>query len=258
MKKTYLFILIVGVLFFLYLFFNSINNTPSIIVERLLKKGSLEGKILKFSPKYLGIIPFGEAVFEDKGEIFFRGKRLHFLEASAKTPKLLSRLFKAEAEVKSFIDPVKLYPLFFIRHLRISNHPEENKEIMYDQENNIMESEGTKRIILPHTHDPLSAIFYIRKQNFKIGKTFDINLNTNQKNYSIKAIILRKEGFSIEGKKFGVWILKAEVKRRDATPMHMHSSSFTIWFLDNPSKTPVLIKAMTGIGLVSCSLVKIE
>ncbi len=256
MNKKLIFFLGILILLFFFLLFKWRENTPYVIVKDLLREGSLEGKTLKFYPEYLGIIPIGEAILKDEGEIVYEGKKVYLLSATAHTHQFLSKLFKVKAEVKSFVDPFNLYTLLFLQHFEMSNRPKRNKKIIYDQENNIMEFEGVKRVILPHTHDPLSAIFYIRKQEFAVGEVFDLNLNTNQKNYRLLAKVIRKEKFRVRDKTIGIWVLEAEIKRRNKSLRH--SSSFTIWFLDNSSKTPILIKAMTNMGLITSRLGKIQ
>lgn len=249
------FFLVIFIFVLAYIIFNLFENTPFFIVKEILKKEKYPGKTLVFDLKYLGFLPFGKAVFEDKGEVSFKGKKLRLLTLTAKSTGLASKFFKAKAEIKSYLEPEKLYPLFFIQHIEVPNHLPDYKEIIYDQTNHIMELEGVKRIILPNTHDPLSAIFYMGNQDFKIGQIFDLNLNTNQKNYSIKVRVTKNIKMKVKDEEVSLWIVTAEVKRRDASPMHMHSSSYTIWFLDDAFKIPVLVKAMTNIGYIIIRLI---
>ncbi|MCM8770304.1 MAG: hypothetical protein NC936_00335 [Candidatus Omnitrophica bacterium] len=70
---------------------------------------------------------------------------------------------------------------------------------------------GEERIILSETYEPLSAIRYIRNQDFEKLKDFDLNINTNQKNYGMKGVVLSKERISLNHKNYFVWKLKANI-----------------------------------------------
>lgn len=248
--------LTIFVLLIVFFLSKSAQNSPKGILKDLEKEGRWEGNELRFFIDYFGIIPLGEAILKNEGEILYQDKNVYHLSARAQSHKFFSLFFRAKAEIESLVDIDQLHSLLFLQHLELSNHPNEDKKIIYDQENHIMEFEGVKRVILPHTQDPLSAIFYIRKQDFEISKIFDLNLNTNQKNYRFLAKVIRRDEFKIGDRKIGVWILKGDVRRRDKSPRH--SSTFIIWIVDNPAKTPILIKAMTNLGSITARLVKID
>jgi len=255
-KKKRLIFLCILILLIIHFLYKSVQNSPKEVLKNLLKNEKLEGKNLKFVAKYFGLIPLGEVILKDRGTTDYQGRNVYLLSGEAETHDFFSFFFKAKAKIESFIDKENLHSLLFFQHLETSNKPDEDKKIIYDQKNHIMEFEGVKRVISPDTQDPLSAIFYMRRQDFEVGKVFDINLNTNQKNYRLLAKIIKRDEFKIDEKKIGIWILKADVRRRDKSPRH--SSSFAIWFIDNPSKTPILIKAMTNIGSITARLIKIN
>jgi hypothetical protein len=114
----------------------------------------------------------------------------------------------------------------------------------------------TEREIYEHTQDPLSAIFYIRNQEFKPGKEFNININTNQKNYLLFAKVLNYKEINLAQKTIGIWLVSAEVRRHDKSPRH--KTSVKIWFLDNKAKTPILIRVMASGGLITARLIDLE
>jgi hypothetical protein len=99
-------------------------------------------------------------------------------------------------------------------------------------------------------------MFYIRHQSLEIGKEFDININTNQKNYRLFVKVIKDEEYKIKDKKAKVWVLTGDIRRRDKSPRH--SSTMTLWILDNPSKTPLLIKVTAGIFPFTARLIDLK
>jgi hypothetical protein len=115
---------------------------------------------------------------------------------------------------------------------------------------------NTEREIFEGTQDPLSAIFYLRNQKFGIGKEFNININTNQKNYLLTAKVKSFQEIDTSDSKVGIWLLNAEVKRRDKS--QRHKTSVKIWFLDDQSKTPIKIRILASGGLIIARLIGLE
>jgi hypothetical protein len=120
-----------------------------------------------------------------------------------------------------------------------------------------MEIKGERRQILADTQDNLSAIFYIQHQKLEVGKTFDINVNTNQKNYRLLAEVIEKTEYAIDKGKVGVWVMHADIRRRDKNNPY-HRSSMTVYFLDNADKTPLLIKVMASGFYITARLVEVR
>jgi len=201
----------------LCVFKESGSNRPLSIIRGngLENESSADSNILVFRVNYLGMIPAGEARLENKGIEFYQGRSVYHLSAQANPLNFYSKFFKAQAQTDSYIDADKLCTLKFEQILLLPNKPEDKKEILYDQNNNFMELRGVRRHILPGTQDPLSAIFYIRHQNLEIGKVFDININTNQKNYQLYAKVIGREEYALRTKKVGVWVVEGVLRRRD-------------------------------------------
>lgn len=235
------------------------RNDPAYIIKSLNLQERLTGEPRKtvFRVNFLGFSPFGGiAEINNVGVEAYDGNSVYHLSAQARTEGFISMFFNPKADADTYIDKDNLYSLKFTQVLTLPDKPPEAKEVLYDQKNNIMELKGIKRQILPGTQDPLSAIFYLQHQDFKLGREFDININTNQKNYQLYARVVKKQEYAIGNKKIEVWILEGDIRRRDKNPLH--SSKVSLWLLDNPSKTPLLIKFMTNVGVVKAWLIRVE
>ncbi|MDD4938547.1 MAG: DUF3108 domain-containing protein [Candidatus Omnitrophica bacterium] len=232
------------------------NNPASIIKDNNLHdKLSQDPRKIVLLVNLFGLIPAAEATFEDRGIELYEGREVIHLSGYARPLNFIRKFFNARAEADSYMDKDKLHALRFRQKIIRPNKADE-REIFYNQKDNFMEAEGVKRQILPDTHDPFSAIFYLRKQPLRVGSALDLNINTNQKNYQFLVKVTKREEYSIGSKKIGVWVLEAVVRRRDNNPYHKTTIKF--WLLDNPSKTPILFKAMTNVGQVTARLTAIE
>lgn len=253
--KRFFMVLLVLILCFVLAALN--NNRPKVIIGRLVDKNTQENE-LKYIVNLLGVIPAGEAVFfnqaiEDYSEA--QGRRVYHLSAKAQNLKLYSGFVKGAAILDSYLDEHSLDPLLFKQRLSISGKKEAVKEVFYDQGAHIMSIAGEKRQILAHTQDPLSAIFKIRKMDFEKVKEFEMNINTNQRNYLLKAAA-RTEELVIKNKKYKIAIVDADIARRQKSPYHKTSMRMVLW--QDRQNLPVYIRVFASGFLITCSLVDTE
>ena len=229
-----------------------IKDGPCSLIKNLKNK-NLDSKALVLKIKFFGIIPGAVARIEDLGIEKFDRKNVFHLRATAQTMSYFSKMFNAQMQADSYVDVGKLCPLKFVQRVKTPGKYDYNREIIYDQELKVMKIGDVQREIFQDTRDPISAVFYIRNQEFKIGKEMTTYINTNQKNYIMTAKVLDYKELTINGEKTNYWLMTAEVKRADKNPRH--KTHLTIWFFDNKTKTPFLIKIMSAGGLVTASLI---
>lgn len=251
MKKAFIVFLIIF-LFLLIIF--QINNNPKLIIANLLKNGDIESNYLKYRVYLFGIIPAGEAEFFPDSIEEANGERVVHLSAIARNLKAYSPFFNSSAMLDSYVNTQTLSPNLFRMKLVVSGKQKQEREVIYDQKNGVMTILGVKRQIFNNTQDPLSAIFNIRKMNFDGIEKFEVNINTNQKNYILNAAIIPRDIF-INGKKCKTLFLKSDIKRRDKNPYH--KSNVDMVLLKEPGKDnlPVLIKVFASGFFVNAKLI---
>ncbi len=193
---------------------------------------------------YLGIIPLGRAQITVYDNELYNGREVILIEAEANTSKIISKLFDARISMTSIVDPIDMTSLVY-REVIWNRGEEESKIVYYDQEENALTTpEGVYRI-LPETHDPLSALFSLKNKVFKLGDSFDINVNSNQSNYGVKFDVVNE----IESKNGKVFALKGLSQRRFGEKAR-HRVEFII-YVKADSHIPVLIKAFTPLGPIA-------
>lgn len=252
MKKLFIFLVLL-ILFSLFVLWN--NNSPKAIISRLIKNNELRIGELNYRIYFLGLIPVGEAVFSiDKIEEY-KGSEVYHLTAQAKNLPMFSKLCSASAVIDSYVDIYSLNPVLFKQELSISGKEDAYKEAIYDQKEGIISIAGVKRQILSNTQDPLSAILNIRKMDFDKISEFEMNINTNQKNYLLKGTV-RPNNVKINNKIYKTFVLRTNISRRDKNPYH--KSNITMVLLKDKENIPILIKVFASGILINAKLTDIK
>lgn len=247
-----MFVLIVPLSIFAY--YN--NNTPQLVIYQLVKKGDIKSGEFIYRVNLFGIIPVARAIFKIEEIEKYEGEEVYHLNASASPLKLYANLFKGYTVLDSYIDKGTFNPILFKQKTVIPDRGVMDKEVFYDQQNEVMTLAGVKRSILPNTQDPLSLIFNLRHMNFDNVKDLEMNINTNQKNYIFQGIVSQKD-ILIDKKTHKIILIKAEIKRRDKNPYHR--STITIVLLKNEKENiPVLIKVFASGFLLNAKLIDIK
>ena len=231
------------------------NNDSATIIAHLAKKEKGGSGDLVYKIYFMGIIPLGEATIKKEKAETYNGRNVYHLNATAQSAKYFSKIFSAAAELDSYINTQNFNPIFFKQRTVISNKAETKKEVIYDQENNIMTIGSTQRQIFPDTQDPLSAIYNLRRIDFGKTKEFKISLNTNQKNYLLEGKAEAKTE-KINNRIFHLILTQAQIRRHDGNPYH--KSRVSIVLLKEEGNIPILIKISASGALINAKLIAIE
>jgi hypothetical protein len=251
-KKIFIFI---GLLVLVGVFVFHINNNPGSIVSSLLKKGEVKPGELVYRINLFGIIPAAEAVFSTEVIEDYNGQKVYHLSATAAPLKFCAKLFNGYAVLDSFVDMQSLNPVLFRQKVKAPGKENPSKEIFYDQKNNTMTMAGVERQVNPNTQDPLSMIFNLRHMDFDKTKDVELNLNTNQKNYTFKGIA-KQEDLAIGKKVLRVVNVNAQIKRKGKD--HYNQSEVGIVFLKDRQNIPILIKVFAKGFFISIKLIQIR
>lgn len=252
MKKL---LLIFFIIILFLIFVSWYNLSPRTIISRLIKNEGIKTGQLRYKIYLLRVFPIGDAVFQSEKVEEYKGQKVYHLSAIANNLKFFSIFFNAYAALDSYIDIQQLNPIAFNQKLIVTGKQDMYREVIYDQKNRIMSIAGVRRQILSNTQDPLSAIFNVRRIDFDKTREFEMNINTNQKNYILKGITQPKD-LSIHKKIYKIVFLKANISRHDKNPYHKSRASMVL--LEEGGNIPILINVFTGGILINARLVDIR
>lgn len=252
MKKIFFLILIITIVSSLILSYH--NSSLKLIILNLSKKTDIKPGDLQYEVNLFNILPVAKAVLAKKTEES-KGQKIYHLKAIAETSRIVSYFFTAAADIDSYIQARDNNPYLFKQKLHVKGKADITKEITYDQKNGIMSLAGVERSIPPNTQDCLSAVFNIMRMDFDKIRGFEMNINTNQKNYTLTAAAIPKDLF-INRKIYKTVILNAEIRRRDKNPYH--KSTITMILLKDIENTPIVIRVFASGVLLTVKLVDIR
>lgn len=232
-------------------------GTPAKIRQPITKVFQ-DGEELTFTLKYLGIIPIGKASIKVK-EWLYQGREVYYLTVEMKSSPFFSFFYPVEDKVESYLDAQKLHSLCFVEHLREGRHVME-KVTTYDQKNHLAQFHNIRRdriqkVRIPaDVQDPVSSLYYLRAQEFKIDQIITLPVNNHKWNYQALIKILKPETIKIPSGSFLAWATKPSIER-EGTPQ---KGGAIVWFTADERKIPVLVKARTPIGPVTAYLSEIK
>ncbi|MBU1727422.1 MAG: DUF3108 domain-containing protein [Candidatus Omnitrophica bacterium] len=232
------------------------NSNPNLIISNLMRKGEIRPGVLVYRIYLFGLIPAAEAVFYPATQELYKGSKANHLKAYAGVLKVFSRFFQASINLDSYVNPSSGNPYFFSQKMSAPGKEAALKEVFYDQQKGVMTLRGEDRAILPDTHDPLSLINKISRMDLSGLKDFEGSINTNQKNYCLRAGVSSKDS-SIGGRVIKTYTLKGVVSRRDKDNPY-HRSQVTMVLAEGKQNIPVLIKVFASGAFIVVKLVDIK
>ena len=231
------------------------KNNPKTILNRIPveRRGSAgdevmpkEGERLSYVVKYLWIIPVGVADIEVGHREYYKNRRIYPLIAKGRVSDFISRFIKAEGTIKSYVDVKGLYPWQYEESAQAEGHSPSIKKILYNQDAQLMEFEGLKRKIPFGTQDPLSALFYLRWQDYSEHKEIALNVNSNQENYTLLSKLNKR--YTIGGSGWAVNLVVTDSVIKSPKRYSKSEARITTFMVDDATRIPLLFKIKTKFG----------
>jgi hypothetical protein len=191
------------------------------------------------------------------------GREVYHIHATAETTPLVSKIYKVEDEISSYLDVEELYPVRFEMKQREGGHRSDGY-IDFDQEEGIafyfsrLNNSKKEYSIPKKVQDPLSCMYYFRFQDADVGRSIFAEVNADEKNYLLEAKIWKKGIIKI--KDVGEWDsfmveplpwFQGKVTRK---------AKATMWFSADEKRIPLLMvtSGIPFVGTVTITLQKIE
>lgn len=220
------------------------------------------GEKFTYKAEWLGI-DVGIATLTVKEITERNGRRVYHIIAVAQSAPLISKIYKVEDRISTYIDVEKLYPVRFEKQQREGGYRSDEytdfdhrkgKAHYFSRLNH-----NKKEFNIPRkVQDPLSCMYYFRLQDVDIGRSVFANVNADEKNYLLEAKIHKKGIINIKG--VGEWEafmveplpwFQGKIKRK---------AKATMWFSADEKRIPLLMvtSGIPLVGTVTITLQKIE
>ncbi len=208
------------------------------------------GERFVFSVEY-GFVTAGEATMSVVRLDTIQGHPSYRLETIATTNEIFSTFYRVDDRVVSHMDAYGIFSRHFKKSLREGNYSKD-LEVYFDQEAQLARYvEGDSLTALPETQDVLSAFFFLRSRDLRIGEVYSIPCHDNRKNYPLEVKVLRREKVVVPAGKFECFVVEPRLKSGGLT---RKEAKMQIWLTSDERKMPVLMETRMKIGSVAAKL----
>ena len=99
--------------------------------------------------------------------------------------------------------------------------------------------------------DALSALYYVRTQELKVGGSVWVENFTDGKSYSLEVRVLGRETIEVEAGRFDCVVVEPIT---GTVGVFKNEGRLKVWLTDDRVKLPVLMKSKILIGSISAEL----
>jgi len=211
------------------------------------------GEKLTFKIKY-GMITAGEATLELNETTYHDSIECYYIKSLAKTNSFFDKIYKVRDKIESIWDKKKLVSYRFEKNLKEGSYRQRRIHLYYPEQNlsyylNYARRQRKfkeKKMEIPeNTQDILSAFYWFRMKDMKVGDRITINVTADGFNYPADVLVHRKEKIkTIFGKKecFVVEpILEGEA-------IFKQTAKILIWLTADEYKIPVKLQSKIIFG----------
>ena len=206
----------------------------------------IDGEQLKFEILY-GSIPAGHAWLEVKGETGDDGE-IFRITSTALSNDIISIFFRVEDRIESVVDAATFEPRYFEKRL---------KEGPFRKHEQVYYGDGVVRLddraveIEPGTMDILSALYYVRGQDLRVGEDVSVKTFDGGKYYDARVKVLRKETVRTGDRTYDCVVVEPEL----VDGPFVKTGRILIWLTDDGLRLPVMMKSKVKIGSFVARLV---
>ncbi len=202
-------------------------------------------EVLVFDGRF-GPFKVGEATLTSEGPSVFRGESIFVITSIEKTKGLFSYFYKVNDKYVSFARSSDLTPLRFFTHIEEGKFKKEITVDYYDD--SIVYSDHRRYDTDKRYRDILSALYYIRRLNIKVGDTLRIPVHTGGKPNIMEVPVVNTLEISVPAGRFKTYVLKPIVK---GEKIFGEEGGLFIYLSDDKERVPVMIKSKLYFGSIN-------
>jgi hypothetical protein len=221
--------------------------------ERSARNGAWAlGEHLVFQIKY-GFYKAGTATMSVVGEEFVNGGICHHIVTTAESNDFISAFYKVRDRVSSYIDKRGIYSRRFEKHLREGNYNSDRTVDFYHERLLALNTNKKYAVveIKPFIHDILSALYYIRTEDIKVGNTLILDVYADGKVYPLNVIVHGREKVKVPAGTFSCYKVEPVLRSEG---LFKQKGKLTVWLTADEAKMPVKMTSKILIGSIGSLL----
>ena len=182
------------------------------------------------------------------------GESVYKLTTSIKTNSFLDVFYKVRDDIQSWLNPENFSLKKTIQQIREGRYHRDHQSII--QGDSIAISENQSQAIPGKVYDPVSFIYYLRKQDLNLGNSYKFYSYNRKKIREVIVNITAKETVQVSAGTFNC--LKVEPVAADGIPLLKNDGQMRVWITDDHLRLPVKIEQNTNIGTMVMKLKAIK
>lgn len=192
------------------------------------------------------------------------GKSLYEVKVLAQTWSYLDLIWKMRDTVESLFDAGSAHPRRFIFRQRENRRsvdttanfdPGAQKWIVRRQNGNKVQN---SEFIAPRTFDPISATYWARTLDFKVGDSIQLEVFGGKSFYRVILNVVGREKVSVKAGEFDTYKIVPQVFNLSKSGLAEKVREATVWISADEARMPVRINSKVTIGSVNIDMVRIS
>ena len=182
------------------------------------------------------------------------GEALYKLTTSIESNSFLDKFYIIRDEIQSWLKLENLSLIKTIQKIREGNY-KKNYEVLIKGDS-LAISNNKIRKIPGEVYDPIAFVYYLRKQNLKIGDSYNFFSYSKKKIKEIVVSITALETIQVSAGTFNC--LKIEPNSKKNSPILKNEGKLKVWLSNDSLKLPIMIEQETNIGTMVMKLKKVN
>ena len=164
--------------------------------------------------------------------------------STTRSAGILDKFYKVRDEIDVWVSSEDFRLIRMNKKIR-EGHYKKDFNAIIDWEKQIA-TMGSKILPLPHkVMDPVSAIYYFRTKDLKIGDVYSFTSFDNGKIKDIQITVTHEETISVPAGIFRCWVLSPSSS--DGSELLKNQGEMTIWYTKDENKFPANIEQTTSL-----------
>ena len=211
------------------------------------------GEKLTFDINY-GFINAGTATVEVLNLIEYNNRPAYQIVSRAQSNSFFSTFYKVDDRLESIMDAVGMFSWRFEKILREGSYASD-REFWFDQVEGQAFYEDDTFDVPRYVQDVLSAFYYVRTQELKVGTTLHIDHFDSGKFYPLEVKIHKRETITVSAGTFDCIVVEPMLKSVGA---FKQEGTLKVWLTDDRLHMPVQMKSKVLVGSISAELTGYE
>lgn len=234
-----------------------------IAAAELLPPPFTPGEKLVFELKWT-LVSAGKATLEVLPMIRFKQSNAYHFRLTARTNKILDRLYKVRDRIDAYTDTQVARTLYFAQKQRERNYRKlASVNFFWDrseaQYHDLLKEKKRKPVpLMPGALDPLAVFYHARCLPLKEGMVMERPVTDGKKCVIGKATIIRRESVTVKAGTFDTFLMIPELKHIGGVFKKSENAKIEIWVTADRRKMPVKLRSEVAVGRFTAELISYQ